>query len=275
MKRLLFIILIIILAGCGKPIPPIPPIPPLPETDSVYRAFLVGVSKYYYFDSLNLPSPALNTEKLEILFNEARFGEDNRTFSTIVRLTNYDATKEAILNGILEVFADADDDDVSYFYYMGHGKVVQNCPVITPTDYATTFSSMISVHELEETLRQVKGTKVILLETCHSGSFIEKGIGDFPSMTIEIFANQPIDFLNKNNYQVLCSSAGDEVSYDNRYGGSYFCRYFIEGCKDLLADINYDGIIDLNEIYQYIKNNVSIQTVQIFPDGSTFPIYEK
>ena len=79
--------------------------------------------------------------------------------------------------------------------------------------------------------------------------------------------------LNKESYQVLASSKGSEYTWDN-WEGSYFCRYLIEGCEDLQADINEDGVVDLSEVYEYIKSHIKRQTVQIYPDNSIFPIVE-
>ena len=256
---ILTLCVISILSGCGV-------IPEPPEPNEVtYRGFFVGVSKYE--NGWTLPSPAKNTDKLEDLFVQCKFGEDEIGFEVIEKLTNYDATKENILNGILNVFADADDNDISYFYYMGRGGKINDIPVITPSDFTYNLVSAISVHELEEHLGMIPGTKVIFLETCHAGNFIDK------SIILEPFTEFSLDLLNKEGYQVLASSAGDQYTWDSE-NGSYFCNSFIEGCEDLQADTNEDGIVDISELYQYIKLNVTKQTVQIYPDNSTFPIVE-
>ena len=260
LKKLIIIFLIsIILSGCG-----IIPEPPEPN-EVVYRAFFVGVGEYE--NGWTLPSPAGNTEKLENLFNQCKFGEDEIGFQNIEKLTNYNATKENILNGILEVFAEADDNDVSYFYYMGHGGVRGGIPIITSTDYTSCICSSITVHELEEHLSMIAGTKVIFLETCHAGNFIDK------SIILEPFTEFSLDLLNKEGYQVLASSAGSEFTWDSA-NGSYFCTALIEGCENLTADTNKDEIVDLSELYEYIKLNVTKQTVQIYPDDSIFPVVE-
>ena len=250
------ILISIILSGCG--------VIPNPEPNIVvYRAFFVGVGRYE--NGWTLPSPAGNTEKLENLFNQCKFGEDEIGFQNIEKLINLNATKENILNGILEVFAEADDNEVSYFYYMGHGGVKNDVPVISSTEYNGTI--VITVHELEEHLSVIAGTKVVFLETCHAGNFIDK------SIILEPFAEFSLDLLNKEGYQVLASSAGHQHSYDSACG-SYFCKCLLRGCDNLRADKDRDGIVDISELYQYILMNVTNQTVQIYPDDSIFPIVE-
>ena len=244
------------MSGCG--------VTPDPEPNIViYRAFFVGVGRYE--NGWTLPSPAENTDKLEDLFNLCKFGEDETGFQNIEKLTNYDATKENILNGILEVFAEADDNDVSYFYYMGHGGLKNDVPVISSTDYNGTI--VITVHELEEHLSMIAGVKVIFLETCHAGNFIDK------SIIFEPFTKFSLDLLNKEGYQVLASSAGNEYSWDST-SGSLFCNALIRGCKNLEANRNEDEIVDISELYRYIKILVTRQTVQIYPNDSIFPVVE-
>jgi len=257
MKKILIVLVCLLLTGCFMT-----PEPPEPNRVT-YRGFFVGVGKYE--NGWTLPSPAGNTDKLENLFSQCKFGEGEIEFEVIEKLTNYDATKENILNGISDVFYEADDNDVSYFYYMGHGGSMNDIPIITPTDYHS-LETAITVHELEATLSEIPGTKIIFLETCHAGNFIDKGI-------LEAFGEYSLDLLNKEGYQVLASSKGSEYTWDN-YLGSYFCRYLIKGCEGS-ADINEDEIVDLSELYKYIKLNVTNQTVQIYPEGSTFPIVEQ
>ena len=252
MKNMLIILVCLLFTGCWTV--------PSPEP-STYRAFFVGISKYE--NGWTLPSPAENTNRLEDLFSQCKFGEDEIGFEVIEKLTNYNATKANILNGILSAFAGAGENDVSYFYYMGHGGLKGGIPIIIPTDYPT----VLTVHELEECLSMIPGTKIILLETCHAGSFIDKDIA------LEPFTDFSLDLLNKGGYQVLASSAGDQSTWDSK-DGSYFCKYLIEGCKDLQADTNEDEIVDISELYQYIKSKVLRQTVQIYPEESVFPIME-
>ena len=270
------ILILIFLSGCGVT-------PDPPESNySVYRAYLVGVGDYLFFGEIvDLDSPGPNTERLEKIFSQCKFGEEETEFTIIKKLVDYNATKENILNGILDTFAGADDNDVSYFYYMGHGGINNGIPIITPTETKFTLETEITVHELEANLSMIPGTKVIFLETCHSGNFIDKNLGteeDFNNMIIEIFAQNSIDLLNKESYQVLTSCKGNQLSWE--FGDmSYFCMGLYLACQNLNADTNENEIVDLLEAYKYIKNWVLIycskdQAVQMYPNGSTFPIVE-
>jgi len=274
-KKLIIVLILIFLSGCGI-------IPEPPEQNRpVYRAYLVGVGDYlFYGPDVDLNSPAPNTEKLKSIFVKCKFGKEETEFIVIDTLIDWNATKENILNGILEVFGEAEENDVSYFYYMGHGGVNNGIPVITPTETKFTLETEITVHELEEHLSMIPGTKVVFLETCHSGNFIDKNVGerDFNDLVIEIFDQNSIDLINKEGYQILTCGTGEQYCWECG-SSSYFCNGLYEGCLYLKADINEDGIVNLYEAYLYIGEWVSEhsshnQDVQMYPDGSTFPIVE-
>ena len=164
---------------------------------------------------------------------------------------------------------------------MGHGNVKEGIPVITPTDTTFTLATSITVHELEAHLSAVSGTKVVFLESCHIGNFIARGNNSFNNMIIGIFAKNTKDLLNKENYQVLVSSSGEQYTWTHGTW-SYFCEGLLNGCENLNADVNGDRIIDLTELYNYVDEWVDEhlegacagQDAQIYPEQSIFPIVE-
>lgn len=280
------IIIGIALQGCSKkPVPPIEP-PDLPPEAPRYRALFIGVSKYDNYDgAIDLKTPAPNTEKLKKLFSKFRFGANSTPVEKISTLTNSVATKEGIFRAIRETFQDAKENDVSYLYYMGHGNVRLGTPVITPADYKyTDFLSMITVHELKAELDKIKGHKVIFLETCHGGNFIERDVRSvgitFDEAVVKVFSEVSRDTLNRAGYYVLTSSAGSQLSWENQFWNfSYFCRPLIEGCEGK-ADLNGDNKVSLSELFRYITDWIAKQSLpeqqhpQIYPEGSQFVICE-
>ncbi|MCK4328346.1 caspase family protein [candidate division WOR-3 bacterium] len=277
-KKLIIILAIsisIILTGCWI----VPP--PEPEPEVVYRALLVGVGDYIGCGS-DLKSPPYNVDRMREIFGNCRFGKEETDFSIINELKDKKATKKAVLDEIWYTFRDATDDDISYFYWCGHGTDrygVYICPA--DSDFGDT-KTYISVEELENALDAIAGTKVIILEACHSGNFIEKSMENFNSKVIEIFSrNQSIE-LNKDSYQVITSCAGSQVCWEVGHGDkpyTYFTMAVYQGFQNLSADINEDKIIDLYEIYSYVQGWViehtnKDQATQMYPDESTFPIIE-
>lgn len=276
-KKLIVILAILILtviSGCG-----ITPDPPEPN-EVVYRALLVGVGDYLGC-SADLKSPPYNVDRMQEIFSQCRFGEEEIEFLVINELKDKYATKKAVLDEIWYTFHLADDNDISYFYWCGHGTDkygVYICPADSDFGDIKTY---ISVEELESALDNITGTKVIILEACHSGNFIEKSMGDFNSKVIEVFSHQSIE-INKDSYYVITSCAGSQVCWEVPYVDepyTYFTMALYQGFLDLSADVNENGIINLSEIHSYVidwinYNCPTIQDCQIYPDNSTFPIIE-
>jgi len=101
-----------------------------------------------------------------------------------------------MINAIRTTFADADANDVSLFYYSGHGA---NSP---DTGFhgalVGTLHTYLSVERLKEELDKIPGKKVVILDSCHSGAMIGKSDGEevtsaelsaFNSLVVNTFAN--------------------------------------------------------------------------------------
>jgi len=136
----------------------------------VYRAFLVGVGDYQYFPdaygNTDLPAPPYDVDRMYDTLTHSGNG-----FSSINKLIDLQATKKAILNGIANTFSGAESNDVSYFYFSGHGMNSNGVSYLCPTDisYSSPLSSYISTNELKSALSAISGTKVVILDCCYSG----------------------------------------------------------------------------------------------------------
>jgi len=99
--------------------------PPINTNETAYRAFCVGVGDYiYYPDShgnIDLPGPPYDVNRMRQTLRYCKFGLSNTGFSTISYLKDRQATKSNILQWIASTFSGADNNDISYFYFSGHG----------------------------------------------------------------------------------------------------------------------------------------------------------
>ena len=265
----------------------------------VRRALLVGVGDYQYFPDIygneDLPAPPFDVDMMHSTLNNS-----SSEFSSFTELIDLQATKDAIINGISDAFSEADNDDVSYFYFSGHGTRANNTSYLCPTEvnYFSPVTAYLSVDELEDALSAIPGTKVIFLDSCHSGGFIGKGkenennilkeeLINFNNDVINVFfGDNSKGLLTTNQYKVLTSCRYDQVCYEiipgeeNPYG--VFTRALCSGCGyygGYFADTNSDTKVSLQEAYLYIIDWVQdyfrdLQDVQIYPNNSTFTIVE-
>ena len=270
----------------------------------IYRAFCVGIGDYINFGpgpGGDLESPPYNVGRMMDVFQQCKFGEDEVKFSSISTLKDFSATKAAILNKISSSFSAADNNDVSYFYFSGHGLEDSGNYYICPTDVLlTSTENNINVDELEATLSAIPGTKVVILGSCFSGGFIGKGniqklvskeeMISFNDEIINVFSQaQSKELLTTNQYKVLTSCHSSQSSYEtilpHPIDGdpfAWFDAVLCEGCgyntysHPYFADNDTNNQVSLGEAYSYIESELELldQDVQVYPTGSDFTIVE-
>ena len=272
-------------------------------SSTVRRALLVGVGEYENEDTKDLPASPYDVARMcETL-------EKSYYFAEMEELIDLEATKYNILNGITNTFAGADDDDVSYFYFSGHGSYDKK----TGVSYLyTTEGSWISVSELEGCLNAIPGTKVVFLDSCHSGGFINKGMSlkemsdyakSFNDNVINVFSAKSYasKHLDHSPYQVLTSCLSTESCWEvavSESSGEWigvFSWVLCGGCgypefiAPYPADSNTNGEITLKEAYIYTDEWVDYwcnhwnnehgwtigQDTQVYPEDSYFVIIEE
>jgi len=261
------------------------------------RAFLIGVGEYMYAEP-DLPAPPYDMMMMDSTLEYSEFGSAHRHFSYITLLNDTVATRQNILSGISSAFSGADYNDVSYFYFSGHGVYGYICPTDSLTD---SYANDISVSTLEIYLLNVPGYKVVLLDCCYSGKFINKGqevssfdVASFNEHVIDVFSNSNSKYLSDwdDQFQVLTACTKDQLSTEFSGGGiepyGLFTKTLCQGIGYdgwFLADSDIEGNgdtqVSLHEAHFYVVNNIEgnipppyvlEQDIRIHPWGSEFVI---
>jgi len=261
-----------------------------------YRFLCVGVGEYINYGSEVDFGDAPPYDLIYKVLSKWKFGKEKVGFSKIDYISDFEATKNNILQGIASTFSEAADDDVSYFYFGGHGDRSEDISYLCPTDMTSSVNSKISVNELEKALGVIPGTKVVIIDSCYSGGFIGKAGNrdEFPDKTlkafnadiIKIISSEPKvedrerDLLTADCYKVLTSCSYNQISHafcsfeGNTIG--VFTATLLEGCgyDYFPADLDDNREITLEEAYHYVKDKISlmefIQDVQVYPANSNF-----
>lgn len=220
------------------------------------------------------------------------------------------ASKEAAKQAIRSALAGADSDDVSYVYLHGHGGVLYDQHYIALSPNCTSAGSMLSASELRSLLDGIPGTKVVILESCYSGSVIGKGEDTFAQGFVDEFtaggAMSKSGELAGSNYYVMCSTVGSAESWNfynykmlgkKKFTGSVFTYGLAKGAGwDIVsdkgvtaaADTNKDKLVTLAELSLYSQNivNQGIQTycanegryftqrIAVYPANSAYPVFK-
>ncbi|HNR65705.1 MAG TPA: caspase family protein, partial [Atribacterota bacterium] len=268
----------------------------------VYRSLSIGIGDYIiYGPEGDLLAPPYDVNKITNMYRDYRFGFNNVPFFKIDTLVEHQATKNNILNKIRNTFFGSKENDISYFYFSGHGALLNQTSYLCPVDFNGNVSTAISVNELESVLSTIPGKKVVLIDSCHSGGFIGKSgsaiefnmlesnnyLNQFNDNIISAFTDSIIskEPLTSSEYLVLTSSHWFQSSYElnppNSEPFGVFTQALYEGCSltyNIAADFNHDDKISLHEAYQFISQwIVSLrinQNVQVSPSNSSFTIFE-
>ena len=234
--------------------------------DSLNRALLVGCDDFISQQS-TAPSSANNVVRMaETLSGGAM------NLETLVTRRDGISSLAELAELISDAFSSADEDDVNYFYISTHGVWNQSQPnaEIRLLLSDGLHEDSVSALELRALFDAVPGTKVLLIDACHSGAMIGKGVQD-------VFDNT---FIGAD-YKVLCSSGGAEESWfwaereDNVSvtGEGYFSGALVNALSakgGFAADDNSDGAITLSELKRYLRLNHGASTVQSYPEEDEF-----
>jgi len=288
--------LVVLLAHCA---------PALAASDgvTVRRALLIGNSSY------NGGSDTLLSSAYDLTAMGQALKSGTMPYAKMVSKPNLTAA------GIGAAVADAaswgaDDDDVTVFYYSGHGAANG----LSGTDDYATYSFA----ELQASLSNVPGTVIVLLDSCYSGALVGKSAAStgeaFVDNAIAAFAGSGAQLQAKGGltaksittgtkFHVIASSSKVEQSwaYSNLYGLATMSLSEAMGWShngpragtrfdSLLGDFNGDKILTVGEAFDYAYDNVNEllkgrkdpvtgqpakQTMQIYPAGSTQPLISR
>ncbi|NLB89691.1 MAG: hypothetical protein GX786_00495 [Clostridiales bacterium] len=177
---------------------------------------------------------------------------------------------------IRSTFFPADENDVSYFYISVHGiqPSGENNSGVYLLLSDGTKEEKLTPTMLEEAFEGIKGTKVIIIDACHSGAFIGKGVS---GGAVTAAFTDP-------SFKVLVSAGGSEKSwmYTPVQNASDFgtLNYFSSALAQGLgifgkpeADINRNGEITLKEVHKYLLNSYALSTPYVYPENDDFVLF--
>ncbi|MCB0214517.1 MAG: caspase family protein, partial [Anaerolineae bacterium] len=167
--------------------------------------------------------------------------------------TLIDATCETINQQIENLFSKAERDDLTLFYYSGHGYRGldgRHYLVATNTQPELLRSTGVSEAFIQDIMSNSRSQqRVVILDCCFSGAFAEgrkSGVGE------------PLQFdeLRGEATAILASSGTIQYSFEERGRNSLFTRFLLGGIETGEADQDEDGGISVNELFNYAEQRV-------------------
>ncbi|MCC5876956.1 MAG: caspase family protein [Candidatus Sumerlaeia bacterium] len=245
---------------------------PTPEPDEstldmrpkVY-ALLVGVSEYED-ETQNLAFAAKDARDFaEVL--QAQEGGLYREVEIKV-LTDEEATRGAILDGMDWLMRETTQRDVAIFFLAGHGENdTNNVFYFLPhdADLERMRSTCVRMPDIRETLSFIAGKVLFFVDTCHSGSALGPGV-----RARSTNVNRLINELSstENGVVVFSASTGRQVSLESdEWGNGAFTKALVEGLRGGAAD---RGRITIATLEYFISERVKELT-----DGRQTPVVRK
>ncbi len=227
--------------------------------------------------------------------------------ANIYTLTNSGATEAAITNKISDIADDMKKYDLFLFHFSGHGS--GNPDAGDGSQYLCAYedANWISVTDLANALDDIPkpGTNnyitnvFVLMDACHSGNFIGKGLeergfyaeeeisrvpkfrdfipqcDELPSYGYLKFSRDLQDMTNKNHLFVMTAVTGDKSAWDDSsIGNGVFTYYLVEGINvtsknvsAALANANNDTWVTAEEAFNYLdpKAQAWVSVANNFP----------
>lgn len=230
------------------------------EAAGTYRALLIGNT--YTGESNELPGCDNDVDGMRTMLGRMTATPYSVTVKKNIRA-------EEILSSISSTFGNASYNDVSLFYYSGHGANSLGADG-NPTSYHAalvgTFQTYVSIARLKTELDKIPGKKVIIIDACHSGQFIARdgavtqvSSSAFNSQVVNLFANDEQLSGDVSRTAVVLAADGSELlseeapAFIDRADDTNFAKsgyYVITACRSEEKsvstgyDSNGDGKID-------------------------------
>ncbi len=230
------------------------------EAVGTYRALLIGNT--YTGESNELPGCENDVDGMRTMLGRMTATPYSVTVKKNIRA-------EEILSSISSTFGNASYNDVSLFYYSGHGANSLGADG-NPTSYHAalvgTFQTYVSIARLKTELDKIPGKKVIIIDACHSGQFIARdgavtqvSSSAFNSQVVNLFANDDQLSGDVSRTAVVLAADGSELlseeapAFIERADDTNFAKsgyYVITACRSEEKsvstgyDSNGDGKID-------------------------------
>lgn len=240
----------------------------LEEDQPALRALLISCDRF-----ISMPDTTPSSYNNVVSLRRALL-EDARGYQTLRAVTNRAVGPAAFAALANEALGEAREGDISLVYFSSHG-------LLTPQEGRMNFAlltsdgrreALLDSRAIYEALRDIKGTKVLILDACFSGAAIHKG--DESLAVSSLFTGK--------DFKVLTSAGAREPSFlwtdplGNLRGGSHFAQALVAGIGapgGFAADINRDGTVTLAELLRHQRLYYGASSPQLYPEGDSLPLF--
>jgi len=221
-------------------------------------ALLIGNNEFDDASLSRLIAPPLDIQLLGDLLSNAEIGG----FTDVVTLLNKSSAD--VRKAIARFFAQKKRDDLLLLYFSGHGILDDNGHLhlaVRDTERDLLNATAIEASFITGVMdRSMSNRQVLVLDCCQSGAFgRSKGVIGTSVGTASLFEGTGYGRV------VLTATDATQFAWDgeNLIGeaqNSVFTRSLIQGLRTGEADTDADGLITLDELYDYVYDKTLAET---------------
>ncbi len=244
-----------------------PPPPPAPPRDQ--WAVVIGAGRYESSEVPRLRYTVPDAEGFyQILIGPGGFKQEH-----VLLLTDKTERKPTLRNikWALGTFLarSAKKDDTVFIFFAGHGAPevdqqgverdgLAKYLVSIDAEPDDLYSTALPMDELQTIFNRIEAERVVVfLDACYSGSAGGRTFASKKTRAMNVDDLFLERLTRSKGRAILTASRPAEVSLElAELGHGVFTYYLIEGLKGA-ADLNHDGIVTLQELYEYLEQQVS------------------
>jgi len=238
-------------------------------------ALVIGNAEYQDERLSDLKSSVHDASQFADLLKDDRIG----AFTQVDVLLNKDNLE--VKQSIERFFHNREREDLLLLYFSGHGIRSRNGQLFLAaqnTDYELLRSTGIAANFIKDNMDEsFSQRQILILDCCYGGSMVEGAKSD---MVIGQAANT-VSLFQTSGFGRVIMTASDAMQFafdgkeiQGQVENSAFTHYLIHGLQSGEADADKDGLVEINELYQYAHRNVIPRQNPILSttslDGSLF-----
>ena len=229
------------------------------------RALIIATDAYDNHDNgfPPLASPVRDAQELARVLQEPSIGN----FST---KTLYNRGVQEIRDALEDFFSAGALDDFLLLFFSGHGYRGDDGAFGLATVGSTKSrpkASLVSAAEIKSLVVECRSRqKLILLDCCYSGAFVHaREMGESTGIDAG-------DFGGRGDF-VITATSGSQTAIEDRIGEhgevhSLFAWSLVQGLKSGAADVDRDGIVSFDELYNYLYDEIRAKDPKRLPRKS-------
>jgi TIR domain/Caspase domain len=218
-------------------------------------ALIIGNSRYDDLNLGRLQAPDLDVKGLEEVLKAPNIGQ----FDEVITLVNEGCA--SVRKAIARFYDRRQRDDLLLLYFSGHGVKDDQGHLylaLRDTESALLSGSAIETAFITDRMdRSFSKRQVLVLDCCHSGAFANgaKAAQGVSVGTAEAFEGTGLGrVILSATDSTQYAWEGDRVIGDAQT--SLFTHFLIDGLRTGAADRDDDGLVTVDELYDYVRDQV-------------------